>query len=61
MKNLENFYRSFKFLPQVSLLLHEIYSEESNIEFIEHNWLEQFVESYLDSPDTFEEIFNEVY
>ena len=60
IKNLENFYIAFKILTQVLILLIEFYSVDSDIEYIDHKYIEKFLRKHLDLPDSFEEIFEQI-
>ena len=45
---LENYYDSFMFFVQVAITLYGLYNEGSNIEFINHDFIERFIDNYLD-------------
>ena len=51
--NLENFYIAFKFFIQVSILLTEFYSEDSDIEYIEHECMKRHIKKNLDALELF--------
>ena len=42
LKTLKKFYKAFKFFVRVAFLLHDLYDGNSNIEWIDHELIEDF-------------------
>ena len=50
IENLTNYYKYFKKSIEISVLLNEFFSRDSNIEYIEHDCVKKFMGEYLDLP-----------
>lgn len=54
IKNIENFYTSFNCFIQASISLNEFYTRDNDIEYIEHQCVENVMNKYLDFLNSFE-------
>ena len=60
IENIKNNYESFRRFIAISILMNEFSKRDSNIEYIDHDCIENFIENYLDSPNSFDEIFYQI-
>ena len=60
IENIKNNYEPFRRFIAISILMNEFSKRDGNIKYTDHDCIENFIKNYLDSPNSFDEIFYQI-